>query len=230
MQKLAHAVGAASTPRGGFLSRKNRISRYTEPMLPEEIFLKMKQKYGDVGSWAIWKDAEATPKSNMDAGGLFDLKTNPKFLDELHANSVLVGLNFSRTAHGSSESFTNFHDPRSSSQDYKLRFALKDTPLWGSYMTDVFKHEVEVDSNEILKRISSNEIDIKSHLIFLEQEISDLESTSKPVIYAFGGSTYKFLESNLPKNIYSKLIKLTHYAHYISKEKYRESIKDALID
>ncbi len=199
-------------------------------MLTEEIFLKIKEKYGDVGSWAIWKEAGATPKSNMDSSGLFDLIADPTILEQIHSRSILIGLNFSRTAHGDNECFTNFHDPRSSSQDYKLRFALKDTPLWGSYMTDVFKHEVEVDSSEVLKKIGSNEIDVKSHFQFLEQEISDLEPTSKPIVYAFGSSTFKFLETHLSPKTYSKIVKLTHYAHYISKEKYREGVLNCLED
>lgn len=198
-------------------------------MLSEKVFLNMKQKYGDVGSWAIWKEAGATPKSNMDVSGLFDLHQNSNLLTQVHSNCVLVGLNFSRNAHGDNESFTNFHDPRSESQDYKLRFALMGTPLWGSYMTDIFKHEVEVDSNEFIKKISSNEVDIKSHFEYFENEVADLEANSKPVIYAFGTSTYKFLNTYLSKNTYSKIIKLTHYAHYIGKEKYRESVLKSII-
>lgn len=192
-------------------------------MLPEKTFLKMKNKYGDVGSWALWKKEGDSPKSNMDAVDLFNIKKNPSFLKILHNKSILVGLNFSRTALNDTV-FSNFHDPRPQSQDYKLRFALEDTSLIGSYMTDIFKNEIEVSSSDFEKKIKKDKKIIQKHINFFIEEINDLETTSPTLIYAFGNLTFEILNKHLPIRNYSKIIKLTHYAHYINKEKYREEV------
>ena len=136
------------------------MSSLLKYMLPEKTFLKMKNKYGDVGSWALWKKEGDSPKSNMDAVDLFDIQKNPSFPKILHNKSILVGLNFSRTALNNTV-FSNFHDPRPQSQDYKLRFALENTSLIGSYMTDIFKNEIEVKLFGILTREKSNNLYFK---------------------------------------------------------------------
>jgi len=33
--------------------------------------------------------------------------------------------------------FGNFHPDYSTAHDYKLRYALKETPLWGAYIKDI---------------------------------------------------------------------------------------------
>jgi hypothetical protein len=187
----------------------------------------MLNNYSSVGSWAIWKKEGKTPKSNMDAVDLFDIKKNPKLLEFLHSKSILVGLNFSRTALNHID-FSNFHDPRPQSQDYKLRFALDQTSLKGSYMTDIFKNEIQVSSSVINFKIKKNKKLIVSHIEYLENEIQELQNPSPPLIYAFGNLAYEILNKHLSKYLYTKLIKLTHYAHYISKELYREEVLDKI--
>ena len=49
------------------------------------------------------------------------------------------------------ESFSNFHSSSSTAQDYKIRYALKDTKFWGSYMTDIIKNFPEKHSNLMLE-------------------------------------------------------------------------------
>lgn len=34
-------------------------------MISQELFERIKTKYGDVASWAVWDDAGSKPKSNM---------------------------------------------------------------------------------------------------------------------------------------------------------------------
>ena len=59
-----------------------------------------------------------------------------------------MALNFSRET--TKEDFANFHDPRPMSQDYKIRYALQDTKLWGGYMTDIIKDYPEKSSNKMM--------------------------------------------------------------------------------
>jgi hypothetical protein len=49
----------------------------------------------------------------------------------------MVALNFSRTIEN--KAFVNFHDKRPQSQDYKIRYAFRNTEFYGAYMTDIIK-------------------------------------------------------------------------------------------
>ncbi len=46
-------------------------------MISIEIFETIKQKYGDVASWAVWEDVGVKPKSNMGHLNIFDFQKNP---------------------------------------------------------------------------------------------------------------------------------------------------------
>ncbi|MDP6484140.1 MAG: hypothetical protein QGH70_09895, partial [Nitrospinota bacterium] len=59
---------------------------------------------------------------------------NDDILAMLDPNTVLVGLNISGTIE---RPFGNFHSDNSKAQDYKLRYALRDTRFWGGYLTDI---------------------------------------------------------------------------------------------
>ena len=54
----------------------------------------------------------------------------------------MVGLNFSRAIE--SVPFINFHDKRPQGQDYKIRYAFKNTQFQGAYMTDIIKNYEEL--------------------------------------------------------------------------------------
>ena len=47
-----------------------------------------------------------------------------------------------------------------------------------------------------------------------------------PILIAFGNKTYDILQKNLRDEF--QIFKVTHYSHYISKEKYREHILESL--
>ena len=111
----------------------------------------LKKKHGKYASWAVWAEASNKPKSNMGKMMLFNEKT---VFSLLKPNVVMVGLNLSRFIHD--EPFRNFHDPSPSAQDYKIRFAFKDTEYFGAYMTDIIKGVVEVDSKNIPKHLKKN--------------------------------------------------------------------------
>ena len=105
-------------------------------MITADVFNEARQRFGHFASWAIWADEGESPKSNIDDLSVLSPEQNPKLLELLHGNSILLGLNISRRIE---RPFGNFHDPRPQATDFKIRYALKDTPFWGSYMTDVIK-------------------------------------------------------------------------------------------
>ena len=187
-------------------------------MISQNQYELIRKKHGKYASWAIWAKGSDKPKSNMGDMAIFDDKL---VLPLLRPNVLMVGLNLSRFT--ISEPFRNFHDPSSSAQDYKIRFAFEDTEYYGAYMTDIIKGVVEVDSKNIPKHLKENPVVLADSLKIFRQELRDLGAVS-PLILAFGRIAYDIIKKNLSSAEYGKLIRLTHYSHQIGKEKYRETV------
>jgi hypothetical protein len=183
----------------------------------EKDFYSIKKKLGYCGSWAIWLEVKDTPKSNMGDLSLLDPSINKNLLNEVNPNIVFVALNFSRET--VMEDFANFHDARHISQDYKIRYALKGTKLWGGYMTDIIKNFPEKSSSKMMLFLKKDKkLEIENCQIFTE-ELSLLKS-HQPKIIAFGNDAFSILQRNFENKF--DIVKVPHYANYINKEKYRE--------
>lgn len=179
-----------------------------------EQYEKIKLKYGSMSSWAIWSDQGEKIKSNMGDIIFFENPTI-KTLNTLNPNIILVGLNISKHI---PKNFSNFHPDYSSAQDYKTRYALKNTIFWGAYMTDIIKDFQEKVSGNMMKYLSKNKTFEKENLLKFEEELIDINSKS-PIIIAFGNDTYKILKRNIKKY---KIYKVSHYSSFINKDKYRD--------
>ena len=175
----------------------------------------IKQKYGYWASWAIWAEVGNTPKSNVGDLSIFE---SDLFLDQLNPKFVLVGLNISRA--DIEKPLANFHSSYSRAQDYKIRYAIKDTLLWGAYMTDVIKDFNEVDSGKLVNYLKKNKQFELDNIQVFNQEIEDLNVTN-PILVALGDAAYDILARNITEY---KVLKIKHYSHYMSKEKYREEV------
>lgn len=187
-------------------------------MILRSDFELIRKRHGKYASWAVWAKALDRPKSNMGDMAIFG---DNKVLPLLKPNVLMVGLNLSRFT--ISEPFRNFHDPSPGGQDYKIRFAFKDTDYYGAYMTDIIKGVVEVDSKNIPKHLKKNPGVLADSLKIFRQELQDLGAVS-PLILAFGRIAFDIIKKNLSLAEYGKLIRLTHYSHQIGKEKYRETV------
>jgi hypothetical protein len=186
-------------------------------------FESIKRKHGSYASWAVWADAGEKPKSNMGDMSVFDLGSNPTLLHVLKTNVIMVGLNIASFSRLLPEPFRNFHDPNRSANDFKIRYAFRDTEYYGAYMTDVIKRVGMIDSKDLLAHLKANPGLVEQNIKNFLEELRDLNCSS-PTILAFGVGAYKILRDNLRGEEYSRLIKLTHYSHQISKEKYREAV------
>ena len=113
--------------------------------------------------------------------------------------------------------------------DFKIRYAFRDTEFYGAYMTDVIKNLEMKDSHDVKAHLKWNTHIVHENISMLREELSDL-NTNKPILLAFGVDTYNLLNNNLRKNEYSKLIKLTHYSHQISKENYMKEVLGQIHD
>lgn len=189
-------------------------------MIEKEHYLKVAEKYGDCASWAIWADEGDKPKSNIGDIRIFDLDYNPDILSQLNPNIVMVGLNFSRTIE--KERFVNFHDKRHIAQDYKIRYAFKNTKYYGAYMTDVIKDFEQVISGKVISYLQHNQCFEEQNIAVFKQELIDLK-TNNPLIIAFGNHTYNILNKHLKHT--HIIVKIPHYSKYISKEDYKIEVE-----
>jgi len=189
------------------------------PMIDGQQFENIKRNHGSYASWAVWADASDKAKSNM--GEISHFK-NESVLGFLKNNIVMVGLNLSSSG-PSSEPFLNFHSRNPRANDFKIRYAFKDSLYYGAYMTDIIKTRVEVVAKNVMRYLKEHPKAIEENLETFREEMQDLKATA-PVILSFGKDTYSLLNKNLNRNEYSKLIRLTHYSHRISKETYKETV------
>ena len=165
-------------------------------MMDIEKFEFIKKKYGHCASWAVWKEqGNNLPLFNMGDLNVLDPQQNPDVLSELKPDVVFVGLNVSKDI-GSQKPFSNFHPTYSRAQDYKTRFALKDTKLWGGYMTDIIKDYPELHGQNVVRFLGDNPDVEKKNIETFREELKDLGTENRTII-AFGGDVYRILKRNL---------------------------------
>ena len=183
-----------------------------------EKFNFIKKKYGRFASWSIWVEEAGTAKSNMGDLSVLDPKQNPDVLSKLKPDIVFVGLNTSREI-TDWEPFSNFHPNYSSAQDYKTRYALQDTVLWGGYMTDIIKDYPELKGRKVMSFLRDNSDVEKKNIETFRKELKDL-GTKNRIIIAFGANVHNILQKNLQNEF--NIFKVTHYSHFINSKNYRD--------
>jgi hypothetical protein len=194
-------------------------------MINQQNYNELLEKFWDVASWALWSQPTGDrPKSNVGNLSVFNA---PDLLEKINTGFVFVGLNGSGVHNDYldlDKAWYNFHSASPRGHDYKLRYALHDTPLWGSYITDIIKYFPEVDSGKVINYVKNNPEVLKQNIDVFREELSLLGE--QPVIVALGGATYDFLVENLGKEY--KIVKVKHFSYTIGKEKYREEMLEAL--
>lgn len=188
-------------------------------MFDQTKFEFIKKKYGHYASWAIWADEGEKPKDNVGDLSVFDIKNNLELLLQLNPNIILVGLNISRRIE---VPLANFHDARSQAMDFKIRYALRGSPFWGAYMTDIIKDFELKASGKVMSYLRTDKPFEEENVKVFREEINDL-GIDNPTIIAFGRDAHSVLTRNF-KNEY-KIYKIPHYSNYSSREKYREEVK-----
>ncbi|NCC70752.1 hypothetical protein EOM09_04165 [bacterium] len=192
-------------------------------MITKEHYKEIETKYGEFASWAVWVEEGIKPKSNIGDMSIFDINKNPALLNVLNPNVIMVGLNFSRTIE--KKAFINFHDKKPQGQDYKIRYAFRDTEFYGAYMTDIIKDFEEKVSENVLKYLKDNKDFELMNIKLFEQEISDLKSKD-PIIIAFGNVVFNILNKYFGDKY--RIKKVMHYSQQISKENYKEIVLKTL--
>src|ERR1700730_5970535 len=144
-------------------------------MIEIQQFENIKHKHGSYASWAVWADASEKPKSNM--GDVSHFK-NEGVLSLLQNGVVMVGLNISRPV---SEPFINFHDPNPRANDFKIRYAFKNSAYYGAYMTDIIKFLEEVYSKNVMKYLKERPEIVEQNLKTFREKMKDLKATA-PIV------------------------------------------------
>jgi len=196
-------------------------------MVTKSHYNKIKNKYGRYASWAIWADEESKPKSKIGDLSIFNLSENPKLLEQLNPNVIMVGLNISRSVTG--DIFRNFHDESPKNNDFKIRYTFQNTPFYGAYMTDVIKEHVEASSSKVYSCLKKHpEVELKNINRFNE-ELKCL-NVKDPLIIAFGNTSYEILNRHY-KGKY-RLVKIPHYSYrfrgYDKPGYYRKKVLEIL--
>lgn len=193
-------------------------------MIDRNTFDLITANHGSHASWAVWGDEGDKPKSNMGKLDVLDPDKNTSLLNVLQPNVIMIGLNVARPVDTEQKPYVNFHDASPHANDFKIRYAFKDTPYYGAYMTDLIKNHVEVDSGTVAKSLKGNPILIQDGIDSFRRELRDLKAV-RPTILSFGRQVHDMLSQYLNKTEYSHLVSLTHYSYRISKENYREKVQ-----
>lgn len=193
-------------------------------MISNQHFHLIRERHGSYASWAVWANGQEKPKDKIGDLSILDPVSNPDLLGQLNPNIILLGLNISRPIENP---LGNFHDARSSAMDYKLRYALNDTPLWGAYMTDAIKDFEQKISGKVRDFLRANPVIALKNISRLNLEIADLKTT-RPILVAFGRDSYDIVSRHMGKRF--DVYRLPHYSNYGSKESYREQVLSCLAE
>jgi hypothetical protein len=187
-------------------------------MISIEKFVEIRERFGHFASWAIWANEGKTPKENIDDLSILNPDENPSLLNTLHGNSILLGLNISRRIE---RPLGNFHDPRPMATDFKIRYALKGTSYWGSYMTDIIKDFEEKASGRMMSFLRRNKDFEQNNIQKLREEIEVL-GFANPILVTFGRDAEGIARRAMNREF--RIVSIPHYANYISKEEYRAQV------
>jgi hypothetical protein len=214
---MDHSGTARGAPTPG-----RRVADIITGCMPidRDRFDRIKAKYWNVASWAVWAEPDEGAKSKV--GDLSPLNPiyNTRLLDQLNPNVAFVGLNISRSV--ILQPFANFHDARSQATDYKIRFAFRESPFWGGYMTDIIKDFEEKSSGKLKTYLRKHPAFERENVCSFLGELSEL-GTVAPTLIAFGREVHSILKRNFAHT--HRILKVRHYAAYMSKEDYREEVR-----
>ena len=187
----------------------------------KEKFEVIKNKWGQYASWAIWENTQPGDRVKARIGDLDIFKPTDELLNTLRTDIVLVALN-AADRDIPEVAFSPFHDSSSHAMDYKMRYAFKDTSLWGSYITDIFHNLRETDSSKVNKFLAINPAYTASQIERFTEELEDIAgSNNKPILIALGRKVKELLDMYVADKYV--VYELPHYSFSgLNKEKYRE--------
>ncbi|WEG10586.1 hypothetical protein PU630_08630 [Microbacterium horticulturae] len=186
--------------------------------ITRDRFDEVRRRYGDVGSWAVWADARPGHGVKDGVGDLsvLDADRDDEVLETLRADVVMLGINGSGAP--TPASFSNFHDPSSRANHFKLRHAYRGTPFWGAYLTDAFKGIESYGAKRTIAFLRAHPPLVREQLARLDDELATV-GCDDPLVIVFGADVFGLLREHWHEG--ARMVRVPHYAHYLSKEDYR---------
>jgi hypothetical protein len=138
----------------------------------------------------------------------------------IHTKTILVGLNVSEDI-SKDDPFCNFHSSSPTSQDYSLRETLHNTPLWGSYITDLIKDHIEKDGSSVVSYMKRNPHELQRHIDKFKEELKVI-GANKPSIIAIGSGVYDLLKRGLGDEY--DIHQIYHYSSTKSKKEKKDQV------
>ena len=182
-------------------------------MIEKNKFLSIKEKYGKVCSFAIWKrDVAKTTKPTIQSWDMSSF-VNPD-LSLFKTNVVILGLNVSKQLvsmdpNYNDAAFVNFH---SGVRDYRLMKALFQLPdYYGSYMTDIYKYFTNKSAKEVIDYFEANPKEEEKQFNAFEEEINFVCGPEKPLFILCGNDVKKAFSRFNNNNKYNSII-IPHYS------------------
>ncbi len=191
-------------------------------MVDPSVFDRVLRDYSKVASWAVWANESTSPKSGVGDLSILDPMVNPTLLHTCDTHYVLIGLNLSRPV---DRPLANFHDPRPQATDFKLRYALTGTRLWGAYMTDLIKGKVDPNASSIRRVLREDPRIVHASMDELAQELTSI-GASHATLVAIGRDTERLLQGQFGTT--RKIIGIPHYANFGARHTYRNQVWGAL--
>lgn len=178
-----------------------------------EKFEQLRKEYGGFASWAVWRHGR---ENKADTSCILEN------LHILHSRYVFVGLNISKAL---DRDWQNFHGGK---HDRKLQYALNDTELRGSYLTDMYKNIVEPKSVMLHKYIESLPDLLQSNVETFRREMRDIEIMEDSVFVILSADKSKtakhfnkYFRPHFPSN---RVIFHRHYSYLMKDRLWVESI------
>lgn len=190
--------------------------------MEKELYKTLKNKYGKFSSFAIWAEAIHGEKSNIGNLEIFQ----EDLYEPLHTRFIIVDFgnspSFDRRRDHQQKDWMNFHSDLPRQNEYKLRYAFKDTPLWGSFMIPLFN---EYNTLSLQRKVKEDTDFVESNLQRVKEQLSYFE---QPVLIALGGNVYKYLRSYFGNQY--KIVVIKHPSFQIKLEEYKAEILKKLAD
>ena len=156
-------------------------------------------------------------------------KESSELFETLHTDIVLVALN-AADRDIQPEPFSAFHDTSPHAMDYKMRYAFKNTILWGSYLTDFFHGLRETDSGKVKRFLLSNPDYLHDSIARFKNELRFVsEDDKKPILIALGSQVKELLDLYIGHEYI--ILTLPHYSYSVmTKELYREKALELIAE
>ena len=193
----------------------------TNHQITDDAYNALKNQYGKYGSWALWQktqDGVQLHKVDYSIDPFINDLENSNFRETHLTNAgIILALNWAEREALKGQDWTNFHDTRSVSQDYKLAKMIQGTPFEGSYMTDIIKDHPETNSQKVANGVDAEELAANAKLF--QKEI-DLVAPQYLIVCGVQteNAVTKMINDGLIDLHRAKVQKIKHYSAAIGKE------------